>query len=251
MVALVIYWCWVRLWLWFGSRHWSATAPRPLPSLGRRTNEKNDHQRPTKTRPSVDDVGPKLFSDMPTSLFAIDGPQKILHHQQLSSLHHPTVSMVWNRIRDALAGPPTLDGPSVLPPYFPVEPRGCEHHAQKLFDCLATKATEKARDMEKAGYGKSYYPDVEAERLKNLKKEEEVGSEENNKNQKQEGVVVPSKNVMDVSSQLLPSPDDNPLDECRQFIAYYKRCCDRELKKKKNWILTEPYRVQEEYRYKK
>ena len=71
--------------------------------------------------------------------------------------------MVWNRIRDALAGPPTLDGPSVLPPYFPVEPRGCEHHAQKLFD-----ATEKVRDMEKAGYGKSYYPNVEALRLKKL-----------------------------------------------------------------------------------
>ncbi len=89
--------------------------------------------------------------------------------------------------------------------------------------------------MEKAGYNKSYYPDVEAERLKKLQKEG----------------VVPSNNVMDASSQLLPSPEDNPLDECRQLIAYYKRCCDRELKKKKNWILTEPYRVQEEYRYKK
>ena len=49
----------------------------------------------------------------------------------------------------------------------------------------------------------------------------------------------------------LPKAGDNPLDECRDFIAYYKRCCDRELKKKKNWLLTEPYRVQEEYRYRK
>ena len=47
----------------------------------------------------------------------------------------------------------------------------------------------------------------------------------------------------------LPTRNDNPLDECRTFIAYYKRCCDRELKKNHNWILTEPYRVQEEYRY--
>ncbi|KAL7433301.1 hypothetical protein ACHAXH_005073 [Discostella pseudostelligera] len=159
--------------------------------------------------------------------------------------------MVWNRLRDALSGPPTLDGPSVLPPYFPVEPKGCEHHAQKLFDCLATKATEKARDMEKAGYGKSYYPDVEAERLKKLQKDnnKQVGvSSESNAKPVSNGTG--NKDVAD-SSQSLPSPDDNPLDECRQFIAYYKRCCDRELKKKKNWILTEPYRVQEEYRYTK
>jgi hypothetical protein len=40
------------------------------------------------------------------------------------------------------------------------------------------------------------------------------------------------------------------LEECRSSIAYYKRCCDRALKKRQNWILTEPYRVQEEYRYK-
>lgn len=162
--------------------------------------------------------------------------------------------MVWNRIRDALSGPPTLDGPSVLPPYFPVEPQGCDHHAQKLFECLATKATEKARDMEKAGYAKSYYPDVEADRLQKLKagstdanKKEEVYSME--KNAKSNGEKTESG--VDKGSQLLPSPNDNPLDECRQLIAYYKRCCDRELKKKKNWILTEPYRVQEEYRYKK
>ena len=170
--------------------------------------------------------------------------------------------MVWNRIRDALSGPPTLDGPSVLPPYFPVEPQGCEHHAQKLFDCLATKATEKARDMEKAGYGKSYYPDVEAERLKKLQKEAKNDNNNNDTKNQEGGAVSSSVGMMTTTTTkkddastptqlLLPSPNDNPLDECRQFIAYYKRCCDRELKKKKNWILTEPYRVQEEYRYKK
>ena len=82
------------------------------------------------------------------------------------------------------------------------------------------------------GYAKSYYPDVEAERVKKL-----------NDN--------PPKNAEGVDGSELPKPHDNPLDECRTAIAYYKRCCDRELKKKKNWILTEPYRVQEEYRYKK
>ena len=33
------------------------------------------------------------------------------------------------------------------------------------------------------------------------------------------------------------------------FIAQYRRCCDRALRRKMNWILTEPVRVQEEYRY--
>lgn len=148
--------------------------------------------------------------------------------------------MVWNRIRDAISGTPTLDGPSKLPPYFPVEPAGCEKHAQRLFECLTKDATEKARDMEKAGYAKSYYPDVEVERSMKLKAE---GSGE------PAMAVVEGKKDADTSQ--LPAPDDNPLDECRTLIAYYKRCCDRELKKKKNWILTEPYRVQEEYRYKK
>lgn len=132
--------------------------------------------------------------------------------------------MVWYRIVDAVSGEPKLPaGPTKLPDYFPVEPSGCERHAQKLFGCLANEATQKAREMEKLGYHKSYYPDVE------VKKPEEMP-----KITEGEG---------------LPKPDDNPLDECRSFIAYYKRCCDRELKKKKNWLLTEPYRVQEEYRY--
>jgi len=144
--------------------------------------------------------------------------------------------MVFNRIRDALSGTPTLEGESKLPDYFPVEPSGCEKHAQRLFECLAKDATDKARDIEKAGFAKSYYPDVEAERLKKLKINEE----------KKPAVVI---SAADTDKKQLPSPNDNPLDECRTLIAYYKRCCDRELKKKKNWILTEPYRVQEEYRY--
>ncbi len=93
--------------------------------------------------------------------------------------------------------------------------------------------------MEKMGYAKSYYPEVETERLKKLKSG--VGGDAAEK-------ALQGK---DVDASKLPKPDDNPLDECRAFIAYYKRCCDRELKKKKNWILTEPYRVQEEYRYRK
>ena len=103
--------------------------------------------------------------------------------------------------------------------------------------------------MEKAGYAKSYYPTVEAERLKNL-------SSKDGDTKKEGGsatvlAVDSNKAKADGTSNKLPSPNDNPLDECRTLIAYYKRCCDRELKKKKNWILTEPYRVQEEYRYQK
>jgi hypothetical protein len=142
--------------------------------------------------------------------------------------------MVLGRIRDALAGTPTLTGPTILPDYFPVTPVGCEKHADKLFTCLSTTATEKARDMEKAGYSKSYYPDIR----------------ERQEKEQADATSAPAAGK-DVDAAALPSPDDNPLDECRTFVAYYKRCCDRELKKKKNWLLTEPYRVQEEYRYKK
>ena len=102
-------------------------------------------------------------------------------------------------------------------------------------------ATEKARDMEKMGYGKSYYPEVQAERERKAKGGDASSS----------SAADAATLGKDVDKSQLPSPNDNPLDECRTAIAYYKRCCDRELKKKKNWILTEPYRVQEEYRYKK
>mmetsp|Transcript_19718 Transcript_19718/g.24869 ORF Transcript_19718/g.24869 Transcript_19718/m.24869 type:complete len:148 (+) Transcript_19718:198-641(+) len=147
--------------------------------------------------------------------------------------------MVFGKIRDAIQGKPKLDGPSVLPDYFPVEPRGCEKHAEKLFHCLANDATAKARDMEAAGLHKSYYPDVQ------------VKASDADAARKVQEIAAAGSGASSDADAALPKEGDNPLDECRQFIAYYKRCCDRELKKKHNWILTEPYRVQEEYRYKK
>lgn len=135
--------------------------------------------------------------------------------------------MVFRRIADILAGEPQLEGPAKLPDYFPVTPTGCEKHAEKLFHCLANEATDKARDMEKAGLHKSYFPDVQVT----------------------PGDEKAAKLVAEGGHPDLPKVGDNPLDECRSSIAYYIRCCNRELKKRKNWILTEPYRVQEEYRY--
>eukprot|EP00565_Helicotheca_tamesis_P009186 CAMPEP_0185729938 /NCGR_PEP_ID=MMETSP1171-20130828/7767_1 /TAXON_ID=374046 /ORGANISM="Helicotheca tamensis, Strain CCMP826" /LENGTH=161 /DNA_ID=CAMNT_0028398887 /DNA_START=62 /DNA_END=547 /DNA_ORIENTATION=- len=153
--------------------------------------------------------------------------------------------MVLGRIRDAIQGVPKLEGPSRLPDYFPVEPKGCEKHAEKLFQCLANEATEKAREMEKAGLHKSYYPDVKV-----------TPGDENAAIKVREAAAEAAKAGKEVNENMnaaerLPTADDNPLDACRTMIAYYKRCCDRELKKKHNWILTEPYRVQEEYRYQK
>lgn len=137
--------------------------------------------------------------------------------------------MVLGRLVDWFGGEPKLPpGPTRLPDYFPVEPKGCESHAQKLFACLANEATAKARDMEKAGLHKSYFQDVQV-----------VPGDA-------KAAALVKEHPEDPS---LPKPGDNPLDECRAHIAYYRRCCDRELKKRKNWILTEPYRVQEEYRY--
>ena len=115
-----------------------------------------------------------------------------------------------------------------LPDYFPVEPKGCERVAQELFKCITGTATEKARDIEKAGFHTSYYPDVEVKI----------------KDQHAAAVAATSDDPS------LPKKGDNPLDVCYTEIVYYEQCCNRELKKKKNWILTEPYRVQEEYRYK-
>jgi hypothetical protein len=119
-------------------------------------------------------------------------------------------------------------GPTRLPSYFPVQPVGCEKVSDALFTCITDRATEKARDMEKAGLHKSYFPDVAVQ----------PGDER--------AAQLVGENSDDPS---LPKPGDNPLDECRKEIGYYMKCCDRELKKKKNWILTEPFRVQAEYRY--
>lgn len=116
--------------------------------------------------------------------------------------------------------------PTRLPSYFPVQPRGCETVSQALFDCVTNDATDKARDMEKAGFHKSYFEDVK--------------------------ITTPEDETFAALAKddpQLPNPGDNPLDECRLHIGRYMQCCDRQLKKKKNWILTEPYRVQEEYRY--
>jgi len=136
------------------------------------------------------------------------------------------------------AKPSLGDGPTRLPDYFPLEPRGCENQAQRLFQCLANEATVKARDMEKAGFHRSYFDDVQ------VKPTDEKAAQKI-----KDMTAVQDPHAVD-SNERLPLPTDNPLDECKEFIAYYKRCCDRELKKKKNWILTEPFRVQEEYRYK-
>jgi hypothetical protein len=118
-------------------------------------------------------------------------------------------------------------GPTKLPSYFPVQPKGCEKVSDALFTCVTDKATEKARDMEKAGMHKSFFADVQVK----------------------PGDEKAAKLAAESDDPSLPKPDDNPLDECRKQVAYYMKCCDRELKKKKNWILTEPFRVQEEYRY--
>lgn len=148
--------------------------------------------------------------------------------------------MVLGKLWGWIQTKPSLgDGPTRLPDYFPLEPRGCEVHAQRLFQCLANEATAKARDMEKVGIHRSYFDDVQ------VKPTDEKAAQKI-----KELVASQDQNSLDPSNDRLPSSTDNPLDECRDFIAYYKRCCDRELKKKKNWILTEPFRVQEEYRYK-
>jgi hypothetical protein len=123
--------------------------------------------------------------------------------------------------------PKLPEGKTRLPDYFPVEPKGCEKVSQELFKCVTENATEKARDIEKAGLHSSYFPDVSVQ-IKDVHAAQVAATSDD---------------------PTLPKAGDNPLDICRKQIAYYQQCCDRELKKKKNWILTEPYRVQEEYRY--
>jgi hypothetical protein len=137
--------------------------------------------------------------------------------------------MVWKSLVNLVGmGEPQLPpGPTRLPAYFPVEPQGCSKPSQKLFSCIGNEATDKARDMEKAGLHTSYFADVTV------------------------APADPKYAQLAATSDdpALPKAGENPLDACRTAIAYYQKCCDRELKKKKNWLLTEPYRVQEEYRY--
>lgn len=141
--------------------------------------------------------------------------------------------MVLGRLLNVFRGEPQLPpGPTKLPSYFPVEPKGCEHVSQKLFSCVTHEATAKARDLEKAGFHTSYFADVQP-----------VAADA-----RFAKVALENRGGKDDDAEL-PKPGENPLDQCRSQIAYYRQCCDRELKKKKNWLLTEPYRVQEEYRY--
>ena len=158
--------------------------------------------------------------------------------------------------------------PTRLPDYFPVQPKGCEKVSEKLFACVTDTATAKARDLEKAGFHKSYYDtggqdDHDAD--------DDTGSPSSDAGSRMSTGGEASASVVVVVSEpnsataatttttaaaaeqgddgVLPRRGENPLDMCRKDIEQYMICCNRELKKKQNWILTEPYRVQEEYRY--
>eukprot|EP00527_Entomoneis_sp_CCMP2396_P003060 CAMPEP_0198154010 /NCGR_PEP_ID=MMETSP1443-20131203/66814_1 /TAXON_ID=186043 /ORGANISM="Entomoneis sp., Strain CCMP2396" /LENGTH=164 /DNA_ID=CAMNT_0043820575 /DNA_START=69 /DNA_END=563 /DNA_ORIENTATION=+ len=128
--------------------------------------------------------------------------------------------------------------PVKLPNYFPVQPKGCDKQSQQLFECVANAATEKQRDMEKAGLHKSAIAGVETKAL-----DEKYGA------YIQEQLQQPTTKGEADATATLPRPGDNPLDECKMDILKYQHCCDKALKKKNNWILTEPFRVQSEYRY--
>mmetsp|Transcript_15252 Transcript_15252/g.35155 ORF Transcript_15252/g.35155 Transcript_15252/m.35155 type:complete len:150 (-) Transcript_15252:224-673(-) len=140
--------------------------------------------------------------------------------------------MVWGAIKNAIGLGNPLDilpeGPTKLPDYFPLEPRGCEKPAQQLFQCLSKEATEKARDMERVGFHKSYFSDVAVSPVD------------------PRAAAVVAQNP---DNPEFPKADDNPLDECKLFIAKYMKCCERNLQQKRNQLLTETVRVQEEYRY--
>ena len=141
--------------------------------------------------------------------------------------------MVWGAIKNAIgfgssAGDELDDGPTRLPQYFPIEPKGCEKHSQKLFNCLSNDATDKVRDMERVGVYKSYFNDVDTQPV----------------DPKAAKAVA-----LDPTNTEYPQHGDNPLDECKTFIVNYRKCCNRNLKQKRNQLLQETVRVQEEYRY--
>lgn len=125
------------------------------------------------------------------------------------------------------SAPKLPDGPTRLPSYFPVQPKGCEKVSSALFECVTESATAKARDLEKVGFHTSYFRDVAT----------------------QPANTAAAERIADLEDPNLPKPGENPLDQCRGEIGNYIKCCNRELQKRKNWLLTEPYRVQEEYRY--
>ena len=121
--------------------------------------------------------------------------------------------MVFNAVRDYFAGPPVLPpGKIKLPKHFPLVPVGCEKHSDLLFTCIGSKATERLRDMEKDD------PDKVTNYMK-------------------DGTDI--------------APDDDPLEPCRQLVANYNRCLERNIYRRNNERLLESYRVHEEYRYQK
>ena len=159
--------------------------------------------------------------------------------------------MVWNTIKHTLGlVEPTLpeNEPTKLPDYFPVEPKGCEKHAQNLFTCLANEATSYARDMERIGVHKSYFDDVIVQPT-DLKAVQAIQKKSSSASSATATATTANNNSNNEEDKVLPKVGDNPLDECRKFVAYYKYCCDRKLKRKENLILTEHVRVQDEYRY--
>lgn len=120
--------------------------------------------------------------------------------------------MVLDAIHDYFAGPPTLPpGPVKLPKHFPLVTVGCELNADALFQCIGSTATERLRKLENENGGT-----------------------------KAEDYIEKHDSV---------EPEDDPLEPCRDLVAHYKRCLDRNIYKRKNERLTEFYRVQEEYRY--
>lgn len=140
--------------------------------------------------------------------------------------------MVWTTIKNAIGlGDPLAnepDGPTRLPDFFPLEPKGCEKVTQKLLDCVKNEATEKQRDMERVGFHKAYFPGVEAIPV-DPKAAEAV--------------------AQDPENAEFPKIGENPLDQCKIFIANYRKCCTRNLKQARNRMLNEKVRVIEEYRY--
>merc|ERR1712232_1273712 len=120
--------------------------------------------------------------------------------------------------------------PIKLPDYFPAEPKGCQRNVEALFQCLANEATDTIRDLEKNGARKAgrYYLN---------------DNNDNNLSKKSNKEITPS-----TTTSTTPINDD-PLEPCRLLVYQYKKCCNKQLKKKQNQHLMETYRVQEEYRY--
>eukprot|EP00591_Stephanopyxis_turris_P007866 CAMPEP_0195524514 /NCGR_PEP_ID=MMETSP0794_2-20130614/24404_1 /TAXON_ID=515487 /ORGANISM="Stephanopyxis turris, Strain CCMP 815" /LENGTH=121 /DNA_ID=CAMNT_0040654757 /DNA_START=131 /DNA_END=493 /DNA_ORIENTATION=+ len=101
------------------------------------------------------------------------------------------------------------DGDATLPPYFPVRPKGCETQSDALFQCITNTATDRLRAIE----------DEKEQQVSGSKEEE----------------APPLSTKGDTASEASVAVVVNPLDSCREMIYTYKRCCDKNLKKKQNW----------------